>query len=68
MKKEGSKTPNQLLQGLYQAAIEGNFEAGAELSRIALGGNKMARRLTDQMDRFFCGPVPLKSIPEQKAA
>lgn len=36
---------------LQGATTVGNLEAGAELSRIALGGNKTARTIIDQTEQ-----------------
>ena len=41
---------NQYLNHLFSAAIDGNLDAGDELSKIALGGHPEAQELVKKMD------------------
>lgn len=43
------------IEFLYTKAIEGDVEAGGELSMIALGGYQPARELVKKMDQLLAG-------------
>lgn len=50
---EPKTDPKQtVLNTLLQKAVRGNPETGAELSLIALGGDKEAQRLVKKMDKI----------------
>ena len=41
------------LEDLYSQAVSGNLDAGGELSKIALGGYKLAQGLVKRMDEHL---------------